>query len=90
MPDTAPRRGASAANETFREFLERLRAAKELVDIRQPVDIRHVATLVDQSDKALVFHDVIGYAMPIVSGIIRTRERAIMSIGCETYPEIEQ
>ena len=90
MPDTAPRRGSSAANETFREFLERLRAAKELVDIRQPVDIRHVATLVDQSDKALVFHDVIGYAMPIVSGIIRTRERAIMSIGCETYPEIEQ
>ena len=27
-------------------------AAAELVDIRQPVDIRHIATLVDQSDKA--------------------------------------
>jgi 2,5-furandicarboxylate decarboxylase 1 len=38
--------------EGFRGFLERLREAKELVDIRQPVDIRHVATLVDQSDKA--------------------------------------
>src|SRR5215212_8773473 len=76
--------------ETFRQFLERLREAKELVDIRQPVDIRHIATLVDQSDKALWFHDVIGYKMPVVSGIIRTRERSIMSMGCSTYGEIEQ
>lgn len=77
-------------NENFRGFLDRLRQAKELVDIRQPVDIRHIATLVDQSDKALLFHKVIGYDMPVVSGIIRTRERAIMSMGCRTYPEIEQ
>lgn len=76
--------------ENFRGFLDRLRQAKELVDIRQPVDIRHIATLVDQSSKALLFHKVIGYDMPVVSGIIRTRERAIMSMGCQTYPEIEQ
>ena len=38
---------------------------------------------------ALYFHKVIGYDMPVVSGIIRTRERAIMSLGCETYREIE-
>jgi len=90
MPDQAMNAVSAARNETFRQFLERLRAAKELVDIRQPVDIRHIATLVDQSDKALLFHNVIGYGMPVVSGIIRTRERAIMSMGCETYPEIEQ
>jgi 2,5-furandicarboxylate decarboxylase 1 len=76
-------------NETFRQFLDRLRDAKELVDVRQPVDIRHIATLVDQSDKALFFHDVIGYDMPAVSGIIRTRERSIMGMGCESYGEIE-
>jgi 2,5-furandicarboxylate decarboxylase 1 len=76
--------------ETFREFLERLRGAGELVDLRQPVDSRHIATLVDQSDKALLFHDVIGYDMPVVSGIIRTRERAIMSMGCTQYGEIEE
>ena len=75
--------------ENFREFLDRLRDAKELVDLRQPVDIRHIATLVDQSDKALLFHNVIGYDMPVVSGIIRTRERAIMSMGCTSYSEIE-
>jgi 2,5-furandicarboxylate decarboxylase 1 len=90
MPDQAVSRSPSAATENFREFLERLRRAKELVDIRQAVDIRHIATLVDQSDKALLFHDVIGYDMPAVSGIIRSRERAIMSMGCMSYPEIEQ
>ena len=79
-----------AMTETFRGFLERLRAAGELVDLEQPVDIRHVATLVDQSDKALVFHRVVGYDMPVVSGIIRTRERAIMSMGCTEYGEIEK
>jgi 2,5-furandicarboxylate decarboxylase 1 len=75
--------------ENFREFLDRLRKAGELLDIRQPVDIRHIATLVDQSDKALFFHDVIGYKVPVVSGIIRSRERAIMSMGCTEYSEIE-
>ena len=67
--------------ENFRQFLDRLRQTGELVDLHQPVDIRHIATLVDQSDKALWFHDVIGYGMPVVSGIIRTRERTTMGIA---------
>ena len=75
--------------ENFRQFLGRLRDANELVDLKQPIDIRHIATLVDQSDKALLFHNVIGYDMPVVSGIIRSRERAILSMGCKTYGEIE-
>ena len=76
--------------ESFRGFLDRLRQAGELVDLHQPVDIRHIATLVDQAKTALYFHNVIGYDMPVVSGIIRSRERAIMSMGCETYGEIEE
>jgi UbiD family decarboxylase len=76
--------------ENFRQFLDRLRQAGELVDLHQPVDIRHIATLVDQAKTALFFHDVIGYGMPVVSGIIRSRERAMMSLGCETYAEIEE
>ncbi|MDQ7980600.1 UbiD family decarboxylase [Paraburkholderia sp. SARCC-3016] len=76
--------------ENFRAFLERLRAGQELIDIRQPVDIRHVGTLVDQSDKALLFHNVIGYDMPLLSGIIRTQKRAMMAMGCDNYFEIEK
>ncbi|MGH8618227.1 MAG: UbiD family decarboxylase, partial [Burkholderiales bacterium] len=75
------------SQENFRQFLDRLRNEGEMVDLKQPVDIRHIATLVDQSDKALFFHDVIGYDMPVVSGLIRTQKRATMSRGCETYGE---
>jgi 2,5-furandicarboxylate decarboxylase 1 len=75
--------------ENFRQFLDRLRQVGELIDLHQPVDIRHIATLVDQAKTALCFHKVIGYDMPVVSGIIRSRERAIMALGCETYREIE-
>jgi 2,5-furandicarboxylate decarboxylase 1 len=77
------------ATETFRDFLERLRRENQLTDIRQPVDIRHIATLVDQATTALMFHNVVGYEMPVVSGILRSRTRAILSMGCETYNQIE-
>src|ERR1700752_2186594 len=75
--------------ENFRQFLDRLRQAGELVDLHQAVDIRHIATLVDQAKTAVFFHKVIGYDGPVVSGIIRTQERALMSMHCETYREIE-
>jgi 2,5-furandicarboxylate decarboxylase 1 len=75
--------------ENFRQFLSRLRQCGELVDLQQPVDIRHIATLVDQAQTALFFHKVIGYDMPVVSGLIRTRERAVLSMGCAQYAEIE-
>ena len=76
--------------ENFRQFLDRLRQAGELVDLHQAVDIRHIATLVDQAKTALYFHNVIGYDMPVVSGIIRSKERAVMAMGCENFGEIEQ
>ncbi len=75
--------------ENFRQFLDRLRQNGELVDLHQPVDIRHISTLVDQAKTALFFHNVVGYDMPVVSGIIRSRERAAMALGCDTYLEIE-
>src|SRR5712691_5670027 len=77
------------SNENFREFLDRLSREKELTDIRQPVDVGHITTLVDQAQTALLFHNVIGYDMPVVSGIIRSRERAVIALGCETFREIE-
>ena len=76
--------------ENFRQFLDRLRQNGELVDLHQPVDIRHVATLVDQAKTALFFHNIIGYDMPMVSGIIRSRERATMALGCEKFSELEE
>jgi 2,5-furandicarboxylate decarboxylase 1 len=77
-------------NESFREFLERLREERELTDIKRAVDIRHIATLVDQSEKALLFHNVIGYKMPVVSGIFRNQRRTALSMGCSKFSEIEE
>ena len=57
--------------ENFRQFLDRLRQTGELVDLHQPVDIRHIATLVDQADTALYFHNVVGYELPVVSGRVQ-------------------
>src|SRR6516165_12061498 len=55
---------SASMQENFRQFLDRLRQSGELVDLHQPVDIRHIATLVDQADTALCFHKVIGYELP--------------------------
>src|SRR5579872_5853907 len=77
-------------DETFRGFLDRLRQTGELIDFHQPIDIRHIATLVDQSDKAVFFHKVIGYDIPVVSGIIRSRERAMMAMAATEYLQIEE
>src|SRR5438046_3333422 len=74
--------------ENFRQFLDRLRQTGELVDLHQPVDIRHIATLVDQAKTALYFHHVIGYDIPLVSGIIRSHRRAAMAMGCSNFAEI--
>ena len=76
-------------DESFREFLDRLRNEGELADIRQPVNIAHIATLVDQADQALFFHDVHGYETPVVSGLLRTQRRAALGMGCSTFSEIE-
>ena len=77
-------------SETFRGMLERLRAAGELEDIKAPVDSRHIATLVDQADKALLFHDVVGYDIPVVSGLIRSSKRVAIGLGVARYTDIEE
>src|ERR1700744_2415839 len=76
--------------ENFRQFLDRLRQTGELVDLHQAVDIRHIATLVDQAKTALFFHNVIGYDIPVVCGIVRTKDHATMRRRCENSSEIKE
>ena len=75
--------------ETFRSFLDDLRSAGQLVDIHKPVDVRHIAALVDQASTALLFHKVRGYDLPVVSGLLNDRERIALSAGCN-YAQMEQ
>ncbi|MEL0022407.1 MAG: UbiD family decarboxylase, partial [Rickettsiales bacterium] len=74
--------------ENFRELIDDLRDADQLIEIDKPVDIRHIATLVDQSDKALMFTNVNGYDMPVVSGVTNSRDRLAIAAGCE-FSQIE-
>ena len=75
-------------NENFRDYLKRLEATGDLVTIDQLVDIRYVSALVSQAKTALLFKNVIGYDIPLLSGIIGTKERATRSLGCTSYYEL--
>ena len=77
----------------FREMVDKLRKQGHVEDIYKSVDIRHIAALVDKSDKALVFHNVNDYAMPVVSGISNGRERIGAAFDCpygEVYKRIDE
>ena len=74
---------------SFREFVSDLRQEGQITEITKPVDIRHIAALVDQSDKALLFSNVIGYEMPVISGLTNNRDRLSIAMGCP-FPEIEE
>jgi 2,5-furandicarboxylate decarboxylase 1 len=73
---------------SFRSLLDQLRAADELVEVVRPVDIRYIATLVDQAKKAVLFRNVIGYDIPVLSGLSNSRERLAIAMGC-SYGETE-
>src|SRR5262249_12901150 len=73
---------------SFRSFLKSLREHGELAEISRPVDLRNVAALVPQSDKALQFSNVRGYPAPVVSGLLNSRARLALAMGVE-YRAIE-
>ena len=75
-------------NQNFREMVDAFREQDRLVDVEGPVDIRYLPALVAQSDKGLMFHDVPGYDIPVVSGIMSSRESLAVGLGCP-YDEIE-
>lgn len=66
---------------SFRDYVNLLRKNDELLEIAKPVDLRDVAALVAQSDKALLFKAVSGYSMPVVSGLLQSRNRIALGMG---------
>ena len=66
---------------SFRDYINTLRANHELQEITKPADLRNVAALVAQAEKALLFRNVIGYRMPVVSGLLQSRSRIALGMG---------
>ena len=65
---------------SFRDYVNALRQNDELLEIAKPVDLRNVAALVAQSEKALLFKNVTGYSMPVVSGLLQSRNRIALGM----------
>jgi 2,5-furandicarboxylate decarboxylase 1 len=65
----------------FRGYLDTLKKNHELTVISKATDLRDVAALVPQSDKALLFTNVCGYSMPVASGLLQSRNRLALGMG---------
>jgi 2,5-furandicarboxylate decarboxylase 1 len=74
---------------SFREYIEDLREHDELLEISKPVDLRNIAALVPQSEKALLFTRPEGYSLPIVSGLLQSRNRLAIAMGVP-YEKIQE
>lgn len=74
---------------SFRGFLKTLRDNDELIEISKPTDLRDIAALVPQLGKALLFTNIKGYSMPVVSGLLQSRNRLALGMGV-SYGSIEE
>ncbi len=74
---------------SFRDYLQLSKENQELVEISSEVDLRNLAALVSQSDKALFFSNLKGYSMPVVSGLLQSRNRMALGMGVP-YGQIEE
>ena len=73
---------------SFRSYLADLRKHDELIEIAKPTDPRNIAALAAQSEKALRFKNVVGYSMPVVAGLLQSRNRIAIGMGVP-YEKIE-
>ena len=85
----SPSTGKVSSGGGFRDYLELLRDNDELLEISQPVDLRDVAALVPQAEKALLFTQPRGYGMPVVSGLLQSRNRLGLAMGVP-YEKIQE
>ena len=72
----------------FRDAIAAQRDAGQLRDIDRPVDIRYLGTLIEDSETALLFNNVAGYDIPVVAGIMNSKERMALAYGC-AFQEIQ-
>src|ERR1041385_1296609 len=76
-------------NETFRSYIDSLKEHDEISVISKLTDLRDVAALTAQSNKALLFTNLSGYSMPLVSGLMQSRNRLALGMGT-AYEKIEE
>jgi UbiD family decarboxylase len=74
----------------MRDYMEKLRAAGQLLEIRREVSPKHELAAVTQavqrtSGKPVLFHNVAGTPLPVLTNIYGTRERLAEILGIGPY-----
>src|SRR3954471_6334323 len=71
----------------LRSFLDSVRNAGELYDIRRNVDpVRELGAVLracEKADKAAFFHAVKGFDVPVVGGLLSSQRRIALALGCK-------
>lgn len=71
----------------LRSFLESVRAAGEILDIRRPVDpVRELGAVLracERAGKAAYFHSVNDHAVPVVGGLLSAPRRIALALDCD-------
>src|SRR5215831_18613113 len=70
----------------MREYMERLRARGELLEVRRRVEAHHELAAVTQAaqrrfGKPILFHEVSGTTLPVLTNIYGSRERLAEILG---------
>lgn len=72
----------------LRAFLDVVRAAGEIHEIRRPVspvrELGAVLSACERAGKAACFHAVEGYDVPVVGALLASPRRIALALGCET------
>ena len=70
----------------LRSYLEVVRSAGEMHDIKRTVDpVRELGAVLracEKADKAAFFHSVKGYDVPVVGGLLSSQKRIALALGC--------
>ncbi len=71
----------------LRTYIDAVREAGELYEIRKRVDpVRELGKVLracERADRAAFFHDVAGFDVPVVGGLLSSPRRIAVALGCE-------
>ena len=67
----------------MRGLLALLESQGQLRRITKPVEARYLHTLLAQADTALLMENVEGYSIPVAGGLVGSRQRVALGLGCD-------
>ncbi len=79
----APAARAEIPYRDIRGLIHHLERNGQLLRIKKAVSPRYTHTLLAQSDKAVLFENVVGYSVPVVGGLVGSRRRLALGLASD-------